>query len=63
MDTFYSLENREKKLGVYVGYDPNLKYQECIILNENDDNFKVKFVNVYIGQLEVNLNKKDVFLT
>lgn len=65
MGTYYLLENSEEfMLGVYVGCDPNLRYQKCLILDENNqgDKFKVKFVNDYVGDLEVSLNKKDIFL-
>lgn len=65
MGTYYLLESSEKIMsGVYIGCDPNLKYQKCLILGEsiNRDEFKVKFVNDYIGDLEVSLDKKDIFL-
>ena len=50
--------------GVYIGCDPNLKYQKCIILGENiqRNKFKVRFNSVYVGNLEVSLDKKDIFL-
>ena len=66
MGTYYLLESSEKFIsGVYVGCDPNLRYQKCVILDENsqDNKFKVKFINDYIGDLEVSLNKNDIFLT
>ncbi|MBP3905815.1 MAG: hypothetical protein J6D47_13880 [Peptostreptococcaceae bacterium] len=65
MGTYYLLESSEEcMLGVYVGCDPNLKYQRCIVLDENsqDNKFKVKFINDYVGNLEVSINKNDIFL-
>ena len=65
MGTYCLLKSSEKFIsGVYVGCDPNLRYQKCLILDENNqgDKFKVKFVNDYVGDLEVSLNKKDIFL-
>jgi len=65
MDTYYLMESSEElMLGVYVGYDPNLKYQKCFILDEDNegDKYKVRFINDYVGNLEVSLNRKDIFL-
>ena len=65
MGTYCLLESSEKFIsGVYVGCDPNLKYQKCLILEENTqrNEFKVRFNSVYMGNLEVSLDKKDIFL-
>ena len=65
MGTYYLLESNEEFMsGVYIGCDPNLKYQKCIILGENiqRNKFKVRFNSVYVGNLEVSLDKKDIFL-
>lgn len=65
MGTYCLLKSSEKFIsGVYVGCDPNLRYQKCLILDEyNQDNkFRVRFTNDYIGNLEVDLNKEDIFL-
>ena len=63
MDTFYTLEKSNKPYGKYIGSDPNYKYQKCIILKENKDTFNVLFPDSrYLEELEITLNKKDVFI-
>lgn len=63
MDIYYTLRNSGKfERGVYVGADPNLKNQECFIISENDNKLNVIVLNDYLGDFELCLDKKDIFL-
>ena len=63
MDTYYTLANKESyKKGVYIGSDPNLRYQKCLILNEDKDMLNVRIFDSYMGDFHTCLNKKDIYI-